>query len=208
MKSIFKKISDILSWVILIALSILLVFSVYKTYNAQKTGESYFMFGYRPVLVLTGSMEPFMMTNSLCITKEVNDLSDVEVGDVVTYHIKTEDGRTLRITHRIQSIDENGEIITKGDNNHVDDGYPLTMDNIESKVIMVFNQTAWIAAKWQTTAGKVMIISFTLCILLLFGFIKMLLPGQKEDDSESGEEDDTALAEENLPAEQELEKFE
>lgn len=208
MKSIFKKISDILSWVVLIALSILLVYSVFKTYNAQKTGESYFMFGYRPVLVLTGSMEPYMMTNSLCITKEVNDLSDVEVGDVVTYHIKTEDGRTLRITHRIQSIDENGEIITKGDNNHVDDGYPLTMDNIESKVIMVFNQTAWIAAKWQTTAGKVMIISFTLCILLLFGFIKMLLPGQKEDDSESGEEDDTALEEENLPAEQELEKFE
>ena len=181
MKSVFKKISDVLSWVILIAMCILLVFSVYNTYNAQKTGEPYFMFGYRPVLVLTGSMEPYMMTNSLCITKEVQDLSEVEVGDVVTYHVNTSDGRTLRITHRVQSIDENGEIITKGDNNHVEDGYSLTMDNIESKVVMVFNQTAWIAAKWQTTAGKVMIISFTLCILLLFGFIKMLFPEQTDE---------------------------
>lgn len=166
MKSKWTVFKDIVSWVVLIAMVILLGFTTVNAIKAQKTGESNFLFGYRPVLVLTGSMEPYMMTNSIALTKEVTDMDQLEVGDVVTYHMTTDAGRLIRITHRILAI-EDGFIYTRGDNNHVADGYALTMDNIEAEVVAVFNQTAWLAAKWQTTAGKVMIISFTVFFICL-----------------------------------------
>lgn len=173
MKATLKKVGNVMSWVTLIVMSILLVISVQGAIKARETGESNFLLGYRPVLVLTGSMEPYMMTNGIALTKEVTDISQLEVGDVVTYHMNTSKGRLVRITHRIIDMDmDNGFIYTKGDNNRVNDGYTLTIDNIEAKVVAVFNQSAWIAEKWQTTAGKVMIISFTAFIILSYSLIK------------------------------------
>lgn len=182
MKEVLNKISAALSWIFLGLAVLLLVFTAYQTVQAKQTGEDVFIFGHRPILVLTGSMEPYMMVNGICLTQEVDSIDDIEVGDVVTYHVNTTEGRMIRITHRIIDMDENGMIYTKGDNNKVADAYPLTMDNIDSKVIGVFNQTAWIYDKWQTTVGKVMIISFGLALVLLYVSIKLIF--NKDDDEE------------------------
>ena len=167
-----KIFNEIISWALLIAVSILLIFSIHNVLESKKTGEAAFVFGYRPVLVLSGSMEPYMMTNSLAITKQVNDINDLELGDVITYHLDTEEGERILITHRIMAID-NDRIYTKGDNNRVSDSVPLTIDNVEAEVVHVFNQTAWIAAKWQTPTGKVMLISGVAAIILLYFSIKL-----------------------------------
>ena len=174
MKAKLKTFNEIFSWVLLIAVTVMLIFSVYTVTQAKKTGEGAFVFGYRPVLVLTGSMEPYMMTNGLALTKEVTALNQIEVGDVITYHHDTEDGRRLLITHRIVGI-EDGYIFTKGDNNRVSDSIPLTMENVEAKVISVFNQTAWLVAKWQTTSGKIMLISCAAAIILIYISMKIWL---------------------------------
>lgn len=194
MKAKWQKFSNIMSWVIMFAMVGLLVFSVKNTIEARRTGESVFLFGHRPILVLTGSMEPYMMTNGLALTREVTDIDQLEVGDVVTYHTETSSGRLIRITHRIISID-NGVIQTKGDNNRVSDGYTLTIDNIESEVVAVFNQTAWIADKWGTTTGKIMIISFSAAIILLYICLKSSLTGRKKDIVEDAEGEETSSAE-------------
>ena len=195
MNNIWKKTSNILSWVFLIAMIGLLIFTTLTTFNAKKTGEAAFLFGYRPVLVLTGSMEPYMMTNSLVVTKKVDDISDLEVGDVVTYHMQSSEGRMLRITHRIIAID-NGTIYTKGDNNRVSDGYELTIGNIESEVVAVFNQTAWVAQKWQTTAGKILIISFSSAAVLGYYALKSYW----KDRRLQKEKESVALTEESVIA--------
>jgi len=179
-KATIKKIGNIFSWLLLVAMCILMVFSCFNTYQARKSGEAAFLFGYRPVIVLTGSMEPYMLVNSIALTKQVTSIDEIAVGDVITYHMDSENGKPLRITHRIIAIDE-GKIYTKGDNNYVDDGFYLTMDNVEAKVLTVFNQTAWIAAKWQTTAGKVMLISIPVCLILLWATIKLLYSSRKEE---------------------------
>ena len=179
MKTKWQSFKDVFSWVILFAMVGLLIFTSVNAYKAQKSGESNFLFGYRPVLVLTGSMEPYMMTNSIALTKEVTDMDQLEVGDVVTYHAETTDGRLIRITHRI--IDIEGDLVyTKGDNNRVADGYGLTLDNIEAEVLTVFNQTAWLAAKWQTVAGKVMIISFSIFLISFYISIKYFIRSYRE----------------------------
>ena len=192
-----SKLQSILSWLLLIAMSVLLVVTIFRVAESKKTGEGVFLLGYRPVLVLTGSMEPYMMTNGVALTKEVDSLDDISVGDVVTYHVMNDEGRKLLITHRIIAIDDT-LIYTKGDNNNVDDGFPLTIDNIEAKVVGVFNGTAWVAAKWQTTAGKVMIICFTAAIILFCYMLKTLQSVRKDEreaasviDAEAAEVPDT-----------------
>ena len=175
-----SKLQAILSWVLLIVMAGLLVFTIFRVAESKKTGEGVFLLGYRPVLVLTGSMEPYMMTNGIALTKEVDSLDDIAVGDVVTYHVMNDNGKKLLITHRIVAIDD-GLIYTKGDNNNVIDGYPLTMDNVEAKVVGVFNGTAWLAAKWATTTGKIMLICFLAAIILLCYTVKALRASKKEE---------------------------
>lgn len=189
MREKLRKLNEIFSWVLLIAMSILLVFSLYTVKNASKE-EGAFLFRYRPVFVLTGSMEPYMMTNGMCLTEKVDSLDDIAVGDVVTFHVEGDNGNLLRITHRIISIDD-GIINTKGDNNRVSDDLPLTIDNIEAKVVFVFNQSAWIIKKWETTAGKIMLISFALAIIFGYYAIKSCIKLMLHSGEAEGSEEET-----------------
>ena len=177
---IWDKIQSIFSWVFLLLMCGLLVFSVYNLYQARQNNEGYFLFGYRPMLVLTGSMEPYMMTNSLVLSKEVTDSDQLEVGDVVTYHVKTESGRPLRITHRIVEM-EDDLIYTKGDNNQVTAGFALTRDNIDAKVVGVCNFTATLASIWnRSLSGKITLVCCTAAVLLALGALRSLLHSRRE----------------------------
>lgn len=191
MKKKLNVVKEILSWVLLVAMVCLMVFTVYSSYQARQNDEPFFLFGHRPILVLTGSMEPYMLTNGICLTKEVTSIDQLEVGDVITYHTDNAEGKKIRITHRIIGLD-NGQIFTKGDNNPVDDGFALSIDNVESEVVAVFNGTAWLVQKWQTTAGKVMIISFAAGIILLCYMAKLLLKEMRRVKAEGGSEDEAS----------------
>lgn len=73
------------------------------------------------VVVLSGSMEPaFHRGDLLFLNNDVRE--DYKVGDIVVFKI---DGREIPIVHRILKLHEkeNGtvKILTKGDNNNVDD---------------------------------------------------------------------------------------
>lgn len=174
MQKTLNIIKEAVSWLIFIAIFCLFIFTSYHTFTGAKTGEGFFLFGYRPVLVLSGSMEPYMMTNGIVLTKEVESLEDINVDDVITFHVN-HNNKAIRITHRIIDID--GETIyTKGDNNNVDDGIPLSIDHVEAKVTHVFNQTAWLVAKWQSgLSGKVMLLSFAFSIVMFYFLIKLCI---------------------------------
>ncbi len=180
MKAKLRKIDEVVSWVLLIAVFALLLHVVFTTVTAAKKGEENFIFGFRPAVVLTGSMEPYMMTNSLVLTKEVTALEELEIGDVITFHVTNELGKQIRITHRLTGI-ENGILSTKGDNNPSGDGIPLTMENVESKVVGVFNQSAYLIAMWQTTSGKVMILSFAGALILCYVAVKLFFASKREE---------------------------
>ncbi len=181
---IFK---DVMSWFLLAVILLSFIYVAHNIYNDMKDGtrDGVFFFGYQPIYVLSGSMEPYMMTNSVALTKQVTSMDEINVGDVVTYHIESGEGKLLRITHRIIEID--GDFIyTKGDNSPSADGFPLTIENIKAKVLFVVNLTAWIASKWETTTGKVMLISFGIGILIIIYWLNILwskipFPWREED---------------------------
>lgn len=80
------------------------------------------VFGYQTYTMLTGSMAPLIDSGDVVVTVPT-DVKDVEVGDIITYHIPIDDHRVE--THRIVEVIEKPggatAVKTKGDaNNGVD----------------------------------------------------------------------------------------
>lgn len=119
---------DIISTVIMFVSFAIFAFSMYTSYSFRDNPEEAYLFGYKPVVVLSGSMEPYLKTNGICIVKKTN-YEDVKKDDVLMYSI---DDKT--ITHRVIDITDNG-IITKGDNNNERDAYLVQKKNVRAVVV-------------------------------------------------------------------------
>merc|ERR1711871_66966 len=72
------------------------------------------------VVVLSGSMEPAFQRGDILFLN--NDPSPIQVGEIVVFKIT---GRDIPIVHRVLKVHESPDgsvkMLTKGDNNHVDD---------------------------------------------------------------------------------------
>lgn len=80
----------------------------------------------KPVVVVSGSMEPAIMTGSLAfIDKKAHQIAE---GDVISFR----SGDAL-VTHRVVEITDEG-YRTKGDNNKVEDVGIVEEENVEGKV--------------------------------------------------------------------------
>ena len=95
---------------------------------------------FKVVMVVTGSMEPSIMTNSLSILDKCS-IGDIKTNDIVMYRSR----HGYSVTHRVVKIDRDGdkvELYTKGDNNRHIDGHPVNEDNLIGKVVKTNNGIA------------------------------------------------------------------
>ena len=80
MKTVKKagtQINKVFEWFLTIAVVSMAVYCVWGAVSTDK--GDFYVFGYKPVVVLTGSMEPFMRTNSLVIIKSTKDIKENDV---------------------------------------------------------------------------------------------------------------------------------
>lgn len=128
------------------------------------------LFGNKPVLIISGSMEPAIMTNALTLVHYCG-ISDVDVGDIITYY---HSGLQEMITHRvIRKYDD--YLLTKGDANANEDGYPVTDANIYGKNFLVLNWTVPFFEKvvdnerynMSSAVGIILFIAFFAAVLVL-----------------------------------------
>lgn len=179
-KAAIRKIKDIMSDIFMVLAVIFTIYIIVNGVEARKNDKPFYIFDHRILFVETGSMEPYMLINSASITRKVESIDELEVGDVITFALENELGELVRITHRLTSID-NGIMYTKGDNNPSGDNIPLTIENVESKVICVFNFIPKVISTWQSTSGKVIILSFVGMIILAFSAIRILIKSKREE---------------------------
>lgn len=83
--------------------------------------------GARPVVVLSGSMRPTFEVGTIIYYKAVPQ-EEIQEGDIITYQMGNE-----LVTHRVKRI-ENGDYITQGDANNVEDGKPVPYSSIQGRV--------------------------------------------------------------------------
>lgn len=88
-----------------------------------------FLFGIRPYVVVTGSMEPAVHLGSVCLIDMDYPYNDVKKDDIIAYH-----NGGLLVTHRVTSVDKNG-LTTKGDAAPKPDTEPITRHNFGGKVV-------------------------------------------------------------------------
>ena len=122
------------------------------------------VFGVKPVVVLSGSMEPAIKTGDFILIRDT-DPTSLQEGDVVCYL-----SSGTAVTHRIKSITagEDGTLrfITQGDNNNAADQLSVAVDQVQG----VWNGTRIgglgnFILFMQTPIGMVL---FIICPLLLF----------------------------------------
>ena len=88
-----------------------------------------FLLELRPVVILSGSMEPVIPTGSICLISGA-DRRGVP-GRVVAYELQDH-----LVVHRISSSSPDGEsFVTKGDSNETPDPAPVSKEQIRGTVI-------------------------------------------------------------------------
>ena len=127
-----EKILGIIKAVFIIILVIILMINIYVMIQTKTKPNSVpSLFGYKPFIVLSGSMEDEMYVGDLVIVKET-DTDSLKVNDIIAFR----DSENYVTTHRIVNIvntDKGKCFETKGDANNTKDNGVVCPDSIEGK---------------------------------------------------------------------------
>lgn len=161
----FSKVKKIVSILILvILLPILFVNGVILIDSFIHPNEIPSFFGWKPFIVLSGSMETEIFAGDLAIVKEV-DPKIIKEKDVIAF----KDGDIVT-THRvIDIIEENGvtKYKTKGDNNNVEDNGYVLPEQIEGLYQFKVSKLGNLAMFTQTPIGMIICLSIPVGLLIL-----------------------------------------
>jgi signal peptidase I len=110
--------------------------------------------GSQPYTVLTNSMAPKYPPGTLLIVEPV-EFDSLQLGDVITYQLKS--GEPAVVTHRIVSVgvtqDGDRTLITKGDNNTLEDEAPVQEVQVRGKLLYAVPEVGW-AANWMENNNR------------------------------------------------------
>lgn len=126
----YQKISNWLTIIVAVILIPILIINLSIMFQANTNKDKVpSVFGYKPFMVLSGSMETDIKKGDLIITK-VTDPKSLKVKDIIAFR----DAEGTVTTHRIiEVVDRDGKtmFITKGDNNSSQDQNMVELDDVE-----------------------------------------------------------------------------
>jgi signal peptidase I len=120
-------------------------------------------FGARPLVVLSGSMEPTLATGDVVVVKRVSP-QQARIGDVVTY--RNPEGSL--VTHRVRSVRRRGdrfELVTKGDANNASERWTMEADGELSRAVYRVPLAGRLLARTSSREGKLALIVAPLLLL-------------------------------------------
>lgn len=129
------------------------------------------VFGYSPLSIASGSMEPVLSAGDLVV---VHREASYRVDDVVAFR----DAGSLT-THRIVAEVPEG-FVTKGDANNVQDGQPVSADQVVGRVVLAVPFAGEAALLLRTPAG--------LALLAVLGLTLLAWPDAARRARRGGEE--------------------
>lgn len=169
-----RKVCNTLTTILLIALAAMAILLLVPRFV-----------GYQTLAVLSGSMEPGIPVGSIVYAGKT-DAEELEVGDVITYRLS---GSTL-VTHRIVEVDEvNEQFITKGDANDVNDGNPVTYEQVVGKVNFHLPLLGYVCIYFRTPLGIAAICAL-LFVMILLNVLPELFEKKENAAADSNHESD------------------
>lgn len=170
MKAVVKVIKYFVFTILLLLAGLFISVFIQTKVNPDKIPS---MFGYKPFIVLSGSMETEIYKGDLVIVKNV-DANTLKEKDIIAFRDKDD----YVVTHRIVEIKTNNgtkEFITKGDNNNSNDGGTVSLDKVEGKYISKISGFGNVLLVMQ----KPITLIITLILIIVIGIIWIMIGNNK-----------------------------
>ncbi len=132
---------------------------------------------YGAYVIVSGSMEPMIKIQDAVLTRRIDDMDDVEIGDVVTYRAMDASYYGILITHRVVDIQtKNGKTlyVTKGDNNETVDRSPIEFEQITGKVVMRVPKIGYIKYFLVSSYGWILAIVVPSLAIVVYDILKLV----------------------------------
>ena len=131
---VLRTIKNVFCWVLIAVLTV----TVIALFVVRTRGETPSVFGYTFQRVQTGSMVPELEVGDVILGKNIDDVSSLEVGDIITFKGNSTFNYN-HVTHRIVEkphLNDKNELVlrTKGDANEVSDP-EISADSVESIMV-------------------------------------------------------------------------
>lgn len=138
--------------------------------------------GYKPFIVLSGSMEPEIMAGDLIVTKEI-DPENIIVGDVISFRVDED----VVVSHRVTEIQKEGGLsfLTKGDANTGMDGTQVLPEKIEGIYILRVGGLGRFALFLQTPIGMLLFVVTPLCLFIIYDIVSRSKRNKKKGNREA-----------------------
>ena len=124
-RRIFGALGNLLLWLLIFCA----VYFALSAYQERRTGKPFFFMGYKPVLILSESMEPTYPKGAIVLVRKQKRTA--EPGDVVMF--SPEEGSGNYVIHRIVGESEAG-FVTRGDHNNTEDRDTIAPEQIYGTV--------------------------------------------------------------------------
>lgn len=176
--------------VIFIPIIICNVILIIRSYLAPE--ELPTVFGYSPVIVLSGSMSPEFEAGDMILLKTV-DAEDVEKDDIICFF--SEGSKETATTHRVMEVqkDEEGNpvFVTKGDANPTEDIIAVTAEMVRGRYTgLSLPNLGNVAVYLQTPLGMVLCIVCPLGLILIWDAVRRMLASKKTAKAAQGMEEE------------------
>jgi len=142
-----RKYRHIISNIFLVASLVILVLAA--TFVVLGKTNDIYVFGYKPFIITTGSMETDYMTYSMAVIKK-GGYDETKVGDVIAFKAPALGGKLAM--HRIVGISDKG-FITKGDHNKIIDVGIVTRGDYVGRAVWHTNLTAYYMQNLEQPGG-------------------------------------------------------
>lgn len=175
-----KKTAKIVNIILYVILGIILISNVFILIQSKMNEDKVpAIFGYKPFIVMSGSMETEIYTNDLIFVKTI-DPKTLNEGDIIAF--RTNDN--VVVTHRIVEVYSDNNTLqfkTKGDNNASNDSDLVNEESVEG----IYKGRIPQLGSWFLFISKPlgMLVSALIAIVIIFiyAFINMSLDKKEKD---------------------------
>ncbi|SHI06886.1 signal peptidase, endoplasmic reticulum-type [Sporobacter termitidis DSM 10068] len=181
--SALRRILTAVGYAVCAVLAVIVVVNVtliVKSYVHPDTVPDFL--GYKPFIVLSGSMEPAITAGDLIITREIAP-ENVSVGDIISF--RTDEDAV--VSHRVTEINTDGGLSfqTKGDANVGTDNGSVSPDKIEGLYIWRAANLGRLALFIQTPLGMLVFVITPICLFILYDVIARARRNRKKPGGET-----------------------
>lgn len=177
--NILSKFLKILYYIVTVFVCLIVFFLLYYVISAQLHAEDE---DYKSLVsvytIVSPSMTPVINVYDVVVNVRVDDPTDIQVGDIITYKSEAANSEGMTITHRVIEVsqlpDGTYEYMTQGDHNKNPDSLYVTFDNVIGKEIVIIPYIGRIQFLIANQKGWLVLLLIPVLIYFLKEIIKLV----------------------------------